>query len=487
METPQLPDDIANPSHHQVPDNVAHPGLLGDGQHPTADLLGDGQQPSSDLLGDGSTPDLDLLGDGASPDLDLLDDGASPGADLLDGGTRPETGTAHLLVNFSYEPDPDPHRSPEARGLAPSDPIGPAPGATGSDGTPANQGDGTVAEPPSGQGKTGSGVPGDGYVFPPLDITQPGGGGAPGQAPGGQAPGGQAPGGQAGAGMPGVPAWPDTTRGGGKESGSMAWEQQNAANKQWSPVHNHATGDVIGYSRNSDGYWELRNREGRIVASGESPIEKTIADDLATDVIANILMGGGPALLKGIGTAAGAVVDKEAIEAVADEAGAVLGTKAAGTEARSTLMGVKAAANTAADEAANSITQTTARFLGKNPVKDMTSPWAKYQIRVTGTDEESVFTLVRNGASKTINADDFVDGYLIEAKAAGFTGLMWGDGGAQAMEQAGNYIDLADTIGAKGIRYYVQDPGEMAKLITRLELDFPSAMASGKIQVFLRP
>ena len=210
-------------------------------------------------------------------------------------------------------------------------------------------------------------------------------------------------------------------------------------------------------------------------------------DDLATDAIANILMGGGPALLKGIGTAAGAVFDKEAIEVVADEAGAVLGTKAAGTGAGSALTGVKAVANTAADEAANNITQTAARYLGKTPLSDMTEEWAKYQIRVTGTDEESIFTLVRNGVEKTIRADDFVDGYLIEAKAAGFTARMWRDGGAIAMEQARNYIDLADTIGAKGIRYYVQDSGEMANLITRLKLDFPSAMALGKIQVFLKP
>jgi hypothetical protein len=64
---------------------------------------------------------------------------------------------------------------------------------------------------------------------------------------------------------------------------------------------------------------------------------------------------------------------------------------------------------------------------------------------------------------------------------------MWRDGGAAVMEQAKNYVDLANTIGANGIRYYVQNPGEMANLITRLKLDFPAAMASGQIQVFLKP
>ena len=41
------------------------------------------------------------------------------------------------------------------------------------------------------------------------------------------------------------------------------------------------------------------------------------------------------------------------------------------------------------------------------------------------------------------------------------------------MEQAENYIDLASTIGANGINYYIENPGEMANLITRLNLDFP--------------
>jgi len=136
---------------------------------------------------------------------------------------------------------------------------------------------------------------------------------------------------------------------------------------------------------------------------------------------------------------------------------------------------------------ASALLQNTASYLGKTPISNLTAQWAQYQARVTGTDEESVFTLIRNGVEKTVRADDFVDGYLIEAKASGFTGQMWRDGGAAVMEQAKNYVDLANTIGANGIRYYVQNPGEMANLITRLNLDFPAAMASGQIQVFLKP
>jgi len=136
---------------------------------------------------------------------------------------------------------------------------------------------------------------------------------------------------------------------------------------------------------------------------------------------------------------------------------------------------------------ASALLQNTASYLGKTPISNLTAQWAQYQARVTGTDEESVFTLVRNGVEKTVRADDFVDGYLIEARASGFTGQMWRDGGAAVMEQAKNYVDLANTIGANGIRYYVQNPGEMANLITRLKLDFPAAMASGQIQVFLKP
>ncbi len=109
MNIPDIPDDIANPVHHQ-PDNAAHPDLLGDGQHhPSADLLGDGQHhPSPDLLGDGQHhPSADLLGDGQHhPSADLLGDGQHhPSPDLLgDGQHHP---SPDLLGDGQHHPSPD--------------------------------------------------------------------------------------------------------------------------------------------------------------------------------------------------------------------------------------------------------------------------------------------------------------------------------------------------------------------------------------------
>jgi len=94
------------------------------------------------------------------------------------------------------------------------------------------------------------------------------------------------------------------------------------------PIYDPSTGDITGYRRDASGYHEWRNREGKIVSSGEIGLQRPIIDPV--DIFASVLTGGVSFLAKNavVGTAktAAAAAGGEVLEdQLAKELPAALG------------------------------------------------------------------------------------------------------------------------------------------------------------------
>jgi hypothetical protein len=126
-------------------------------------------------------------------------------------------------------------------------------------------------------------------------------------------------------------------------------------------------------------------------------------------------------------------------------------------------------------------------YVGPNPVVS-NQPWARYQVRATGSRYEQVFKFTRNGKVRTFSADAARNRFLVEAKQ-GYMGfwqnpLTWH---SRMRDQATRYLKVVDTFGYRGVRYAVSDADKAGALQKLFKQWFPEAVKSGKLRVYWVP
>ncbi|MGB8407089.1 MAG: hypothetical protein WCE30_23820 [Mycobacterium sp.] len=130
--------------------------------------------------------------------------------------------------------------------------------------------------------------------------------------------------------------------------------------------------------------------------------------------------------------------------------------------------------------------QVTIEYLGESAIPRTDTRWAQYQISATGGDMEGVFKITEQGAERLRYADaPPTEGFLVDAKES--IGRMWTDGGEQVVKQAADYLRIADTLDYRGVRYAMQSATDAANLYQRFALEFPAAISSGQLQIWVVP
>jgi RHS repeat-associated protein len=126
------------------------------------------------------------------------------------------------------------------------------------------------------------------------------------------------------------------------------------------------------------------------------------------------------------------------------------------------------------------------KYLGQSPVV-ADAAWAEYQVHATGTPIEEVFSIARNGVVNDVLADAVTNDYLVEAKF-GNMGQMWNPiREAHVVNQAANYLEIANAFGFSGVRYAVSTELGAQRLLSRFTLDYPAAVSSGRLSVWWVP
>jgi len=126
------------------------------------------------------------------------------------------------------------------------------------------------------------------------------------------------------------------------------------------------------------------------------------------------------------------------------------------------------------------------QYVGETPALG-DSLWALYQRYATGSDFEAFFRIVKNGTKRDVLADALTNLFLVEAKL-GNMGQMWNRRKeAQIIRQVKAYLEIADALGLRGVRYAVSTEVGAELLQLRFARQFAKDVASGKLSVWWVP
>jgi RHS repeat-associated protein len=126
------------------------------------------------------------------------------------------------------------------------------------------------------------------------------------------------------------------------------------------------------------------------------------------------------------------------------------------------------------------------QHVGKTPVL-ADSLWAKYQRYATGTRFEAIFRLMTGRRNRDVLADALTNSYIAEAKF-GNMGQMWNpEKEEQIIAQARAYLEIADALGLRGVRYMVSTTLGTSRLRMRFRREFPAAVRARTLSVWWVP